>query len=247
MMRYKQTITQFAMGGQSCSCLAQVAGAWLQELQSPPMMDWIFWENQGAWVDSPDFLPPSQGWPAFDSAVSATHAAGGTLMVEPSSNVATIGAPSWSKLHNGASQQADGSRYMSQVSTLNQSGMAGVETNVQMDPTKPWHDTLTNLTSQLQQHGIDLIHLDGTPYLRGLCYATDHRHPPGGGNWWYQDYAQIYSDIRIAGRDGNTGFAKGGEFYAEPYLALTDSGQDETNTRLDPSAIGKRSSGSRPK
>jgi uncharacterized protein (TIGR03437 family) len=97
---------------------------------------------------------------------------------------------------------------------------------------------LLNLSVQLQQHAIDLIHMDGNPTAAGLCYAPNHSHLPGGGNWWFQNYAQIYRDIRTKGRAANQDFAMGGEFYAEPYLNLTDSGQDETNTGLDPSAIG---------
>lgn len=98
MMAYKQTFTEFTADHQSYASLAPVAAAWRQQLQSPPLINWISWENQGAWMDSPDFLPPSQGWAAFDSAVSATHAAGGRLMVEPTTNDATEGAPSGSLL-----------------------------------------------------------------------------------------------------------------------------------------------------
>jgi hypothetical protein len=238
MLALKYTITQFAAGGDSYADLALVAGAWQQQLQSPPLLDWWSWENQGAFVDSPDFLPPSQGWAAFDSAVSATHAAGGRLMVQPTTGSAAVGAPSWDTLQATAAQQADGSMYLSQFSSMNQSGQKVLQTSVQMDPTQPWHDALLSLTSQLQQHGVDLVHMDGNPSQVGICYATDHSHAPGGGNWWFQDYAQIYSDIRQVGRAVNPDFAMGGEFYAEPYLSLTDSGQDETNTGLDPSSIG---------
>jgi hypothetical protein len=232
MMAYKQTLTAFADDYQSYSSLAPVAGAWQQQLQSPPLMNWISWENQGAWMDSPDFLPPSQGWAAFDSAVSATHAAGGRLMVMPTTNDATVGAPSWASLQATASQQADASMYLYQTTNYNQSYQPVPITNAQMDPTQPWHDALLSLTSQLQQHAIDLIHMDGNPGQVGICYATNHSHPPGGGNWWFQDYAQIYRDVRKAGRAVNPGFAMGGEFYAEPFLSLTDSGMDSTNTGL---------------
>ena len=237
MMGWKDTFSSLGPGN-SYASLAQGAAAWKQQLGSQPVMDWIAWENQGPWVDDPDFLPPSQGWPAFDSAVSATHSAGGKLMVLPTSEVATVGASGWSTLQSTASQQADGSMYLSQISILNQNYQSGTQTNAQMDPTQPWHDALLNLTSQLQQHGIDLIHMDGSPYQHGLCYAPNHSHLPGGGNWWFQGYAQIYRDIRAAGRAVNPDFAMGGEWYAEPYLGLTDSGQDQTNTGLDPSAIG---------
>ncbi len=231
MMGWKDTFSSLGPGN-SYASLAQGAAVWKQELQSQPVMDWVAWENQGPWVDDPDFLPPSQGWPAFDAAVSATHSAGGKLMVEPTTNVAAVGGSSWSTFQASASQQADGSMYLNQITTLNQNYQSGTQTNAQMDPTQPWHDALLSLTSQLQQHGIDLIHMDGNPYQEGLCYATNHSHLPGGGNWWFQDYAQIYNDIRTAGRAVNPDFAMGGELYAEPYLALTDSGQDQTNTGL---------------
>ena len=233
MMAYKQTFTAYAASAyQSYSDLAPVAAAWQQQIQSSPLMNWIAWETPGPWVDSPDFLPPSQGWAAFDSAVSATHAAGGRLMVEPTTNDATVGAPSWGNLQATASQQADGSMYLYQTSNYNQSYQPVPITNAQMDPTQPWHDALLSLTSQLQQHGIDLIHMDGNPGQVGICYAANHSHAPGGGNWWFQDYAQIYRDVRKAGRAVNPDFAMGGEAYAEPFLSLTDSGQDQTNDGL---------------
>jgi hypothetical protein len=235
MMALKPTFTEFA--NQTYASIAPVAAAWQQELQSQPLITWIAWENQGAWVGSPDFLPPSQGWAAFDSAVSATHAAGGRLMVQPTTDFATVGAPSWGNLQATTSRQADGSMYLVQAPSFNQSYQPVLQTFAQMDPAQPWHDALLSLTSQLQQHGIDLVHMDGNPMNFGICYATDHSHAPGGGNWWFQDYAQIYRDVRYAGRLLNPDFAMGGEFYAEPYLGLTDSGQDETNTGLDPSAI----------
>ncbi|HLK47565.1 MAG TPA: DUF6259 domain-containing protein [Bryobacteraceae bacterium] len=236
MMGWKDTFTTGGPGNAYVS-VSQAAAAWQKQLQATPIIDWVAWENLGPWFNIPDFLPPSQGWPAFDSAVSATHAAGGRLMVEPSTSYATVGAPSWGNLQATASRQADGSMYLQQLSVFNQSIQPVIQTDAEMDPTQPWHDALLSFTSQLQQHGMDVIHMDGNP--RALpCYATNHSHPPGGGNWWFQDYAQIYRDIRAAGRALNPDFAMGGEFYAEPYLGLTDSGQDETNTGLDPSAIG---------
>jgi hypothetical protein len=238
MMAWMLTVTQFAADGQSYADLAKVAAAWQQDLQSQTIMDWTEWENQGAWLDIPNFLPPSQGWPAFESTVSATHAAGSTLMVEPSTSYATVGAPGWSALQSAASLQVDGTMYLTPLSTLNQSGENEAETVAQMDPTQAWHDAILSFTTPLQQNGIDLIHMDGNPYQRGLCYAPNHSHPPGGGNWWFEDLAQIYSDVRSTGRAANPNFAMGGEFYAEPYIGLTDSGQDETNTGLDPSAVG---------
>jgi len=233
----KYTITQYP-ATQSYASVPQTAAAWQQELQSSPLIDWWYWENQGAFVDSPDFLPPSQGFVAFDSVVSATHALPARLMVEPTTNVAAVGSASWSTLQSTASQQADASMYVNQVSLLNQMGQNETQSIAQMDPTQPWHDSLVSLATQLAQNGVDLIHLDGNPSQQGLCYAPAHSHPPGGGNWWYQDYAQIFSDIRTGGRAVNPNLAMGGEFYAEPYIGLTDSGNDETNTGLDPSSIG---------
>ena len=239
-MSWKDTIVGWGPGN-SYASLSQAAAVWRQKLQSQPTFAWIGWENQGPWLNSPDFLPPSQGWLAFDATVSATHAAGGRLAAVPSTNYATVGAPSWNTLQPTASQQPDGSMYLTQISVPNQTGNSVNETIAQMDPTGPWHDSLLGVTSQLAQHGIDFIQMDGNPYLRGVCYASNHNHPPGGGNWWFQNYAQIYADVRAAGRAANPDFAMGGEFYAETYLNLTDSGWDETNTGLDPSAIGDAS------
>src|SRR5581483_4350546 len=106
LMAWKDGFTIFSgPGGNAWPTMAQAASAWQQVVQSPPVIDWIAWEKQGPWRDIPDFLPPSQGWAAFDSAVAATHAAGGKLMVEPSTGYATVGAPSWSTLQAAASQK----------------------------------------------------------------------------------------------------------------------------------------------
>ncbi|MGD0578883.1 MAG: DUF6259 domain-containing protein, partial [Bryobacteraceae bacterium] len=234
MMAWKTTFTAFADDYQSYASIAPVAQAWYEELQSQPLMSWIAWEQGGPWVGSPDFFPPSQGWAQFDSAVSATHAAGGRLMVMPTTNLASVAAPSWTALQATATKQADGSKYLIEIASFDQSYQAFTQTVAQMDPTQPWHDAVVGLTSQLQQHGIDLIHMDGNPF-QSVCYATNHAHTPGGGNWWFQDYAQIYRDVRQAGRAVNPDFAMGGEFYAETFIGLTDSGQDEVNTGLDQS------------
>jgi hypothetical protein len=115
------------------SSLPQAAAVWQQTLQSAPVMDWIGWEKQGPWFNIPDFLPPSQGWPAFDSAASAAHAAGGRLMVEPSTTYATIGAPSWATLQGSATLHADGTMYLTHYDQVDQTGQRVPQTEALMD------------------------------------------------------------------------------------------------------------------
>lgn len=218
--------------------LASIAAQWESHLQSDPVLVWTGWENQGQWIDSPDFLPPSEGWTAFDSAVAETHAVGGRFMVQPTTSNVTMGGPSWAALQLNASRQRDGSTYDYRYDALHADGQFRPQTFVQMDPTTAWHDAVLDFTSQLARHGMDVIHMDGNPSQGGLCYSKSHTHVPGGGNWWFRSYAQLYTDVRQAGRKANPNFAMGGEGQAETYIPLTDSGQDPTSTGLDPSAIG---------
>src|SRR4029453_16514405 len=56
--------------------LATFASQWKAHAQAAPLVEWTFWEKEGAWVESPDFLPPVEGWPSFDLAVGATDQVG---------------------------------------------------------------------------------------------------------------------------------------------------------------------------
>ena len=187
------------------------------------------------------YLPRRIG-PAFDSAVSA-HAAGGCQWVGAFDRLCSTlrsqvikSDPSTPQLLPRTSRRVR--CYLYRFSGESEPPNRA-RTDAPMDRAQPWHRcapraglATAEARHRSRSHGrqpIDCPMLCDQP-LRML---------PVGETGGAQDYARIYSDIRAAGRAVNPDFAMGGEFYAEPFLGLTDSGQDETNTGLDPSGSGR--------
>ena len=90
-------------------------------------------------------------------------------------------------------------------------------------PASPiWHDVIMELADRIQDElGTNGLYIDqiaaAAPYP---CYATNHGHPVGGGEFWYHAYRDMMNDLRKDHlRPGNIVFS---EENAECYIPSFD-------------------------
>lgn len=90
-------------------------------------------------------------------------------------------------------------------------------------PSSPiWHDVIMELADRIQDElGTDGLYIDqiaaAAPYP---CYAPNHSHPAGGGEFWYHSYRDMMQDLRRDHlRPGNVVFS---EENAECYIPCFD-------------------------
>lgn len=90
-------------------------------------------------------------------------------------------------------------------------------------PSSPiWHDVIMELADRIQDElGTDGVYIDqiaaAAPYP---CYAANHDHPAGGGEFWYHSYRDMMADLRRDHlRPGNVVFS---EENAECYIPSFD-------------------------
>lgn len=90
-------------------------------------------------------------------------------------------------------------------------------------PASPiWHDVIMELADRIQDElGTNGLYIDqiaaAAPYP---CYATNHGHPVGGGEFWYHAYRDMMKDLRQNHlRPGNVVFS---EENAECYIPSFD-------------------------
>lgn len=204
---------------------------------SSPLLFWRGWEHEGWYVGGPlDMFPPSEGWSNFDAAVQNTHLNGGRIFVIEDSSQFTINATGWNTAKDHAAEDQFGNFYTYTAYPLDNSGKAVKEVFAAIDPDSYWKSTLGNMAVALAQHGVDMLHLDGSP-ITFLDFSNDHSNPIGGGNWWMNGYKDVFSTARTEARQVNPDFAFGSEWCAEVYIPYIDACNDETSTGLNPMNI----------
>ena len=86
-----------------------------------------------------------------------------------------------------------------------------------------WQAQVVGDYTQLAQHGIDFIQLDGFPKATPACFNPAHGHPlGGGGNWQYQAWRKLVSDVRSSIRAANQDAGLSSEGGNELYLPWID-------------------------
>src|SRR5262249_32184018 len=144
-----------------------------QQLLGAPLLGLIFgWEKYGSWYYG-DYFPPQEGWNAFDAGIQAGKQNGNRWWVFPSPNFLVTATDLWKSgnLQSSAILDAKGNFIMQEIEPG--------RVRVHMDPSAPaWQAQVIGDYTQLAQHGIDLIQLDGFPVTATPgCFNTAHGHP----------------------------------------------------------------------
>lgn len=176
---------------------------------------WYFWHNHAYDSHYPDYFPAK---PEFAPIVQEVRKRNCQVMPYINGRLWDPGADSYKarKGYEASCRRPDGALYTEIYPT-------SIVPNTVTCPASPiWHDMLIELADSIQDRiGTDGIYIDqiaaAAPYP---CYAKNHPHPAGGGEFWYEKYKGIIDDMRRDHlRPGNIIFS---EENAECYIPVFD-------------------------
>jgi hypothetical protein len=186
-----------------------------------PMLGLLWgWEKKGAWYYG-DYFPPYEGWASFDRLIDEVHTTGDRLwlfvsptLMETSTKLWTSGAPLAAAMRN-----RDGSVLLAPPwEAQRQYAFLCIAHTW-------WRQQVVDTVKVLARHGVDLIQLDGFPWIDPPDdYASHHGHPPGrGGKWWTEAHRSALAEIVGAARAEKSDVALSGEGGSELFLAFWTS------------------------
>ena len=176
---------------------------------------WYFWHNHAYDSHYPDYFPAK---PEFAGIVKQVRDRNCQVMPYINGRLWDPGADSYKarKGYEASCRRPDGALYTEIYPT-------SIVPNTVTCPSSPiWHDMLIELADSIQERiGTDGLYIDqiaaAAPYP---CYAENHSHPKGGGEFWYEDYKGIIDDMRASHlKPGNIIFS---EENAECYIPVFD-------------------------
>ena len=96
-----------------------------------------------------------------------------------------------------------------------------VPNTVTCPSTKIWQDIIYDLSQRIQNElGTNGLYIDQVGAARGVpCYAKNHPHPAGGGEFWHSSYRTLIGKVREGLKPGNVIMT---EENSECYLDLFD-------------------------
>ncbi len=176
---------------------------------------WYFWHNHAYDSHYPDYFPAK---PEFRGIVQKIRERNCQVMPYINGRLWDPAADSYTAREGwkASCRRPDGALYTEIYPT-------SIVPNTVTCPASPiWHDMLIELADSIQERlGTDGLYIDqiaaAAPYP---CYADNHPHAKGGGEFWYEKYKGIIDDMRADHlRPGNIIFS---EENAECYIPVFD-------------------------
>jgi len=158
---------------------------------------WYFWHNNEFDVDYPDFFPAK---PAFAPMVQRMQKLGTHVIPYINGRLWDPAAQSY-KEQNGAlssCRKPDGTLYTELSSSK-------VANTVTCPSSETWQNIVVGAVDRLQtETDIDGVYIDQICAGRGVpCFAKNHKHPLGGGEFWQTSYRELVNKAREKMRPGN--------------------------------------------
>lgn len=176
---------------------------------------WYFWHNHAYDSHYPDYFPAK---PEFAGIIRDVRARNCQVMPYINGRLWDPAADSYSAANgrDASCRRPDGNLYTEIYPT-------SIVPNTVTCPASPiWHDIILTLADRMQDElGTNGLYIDqiaaAAPYP---CYADNHGHPKGGGEFWYRSYRDMMADLRADHlRPGNIVFS---EENAECYIPSFD-------------------------
>lgn len=218
------------------SIVPEISQDTAQYMGFPVAMNWIGWEDEAWYINYPEVFPPKEGWSSFENTINEVHGLGNYILLLPDTTSFSSRLASW----ENAQQYAVVDDFGSLAAPFPFEMCEMITELVKMCPaTDFWRDELSELLLMLAAANVDIIQLDGFPIFGPQpCTNESHDHAPGGGNWWYIAYEDIFSSIKSEARQSNPNFVFSSEGMAEPYISLIDSFSDPFITGWSPATSG---------
>lgn len=176
---------------------------------------WYFWHNYPYDSHYPDYFPANE---KFAPIIKQVRERNCQVMPYINGRLWDPAADSYAARNgkDASCRRPDGNLYTEIYPT-------SIVPNTVTCPSSPiWHDVIMELADRIQDElGTDGVYIDqiaaAAPYP---CYAANHDHPAGGGEFWYHSYRDMMKDLRRDHlRPGNVVFS---EENAECYIPSFD-------------------------
>ncbi len=188
---------------------------------------WHWWHN-GPYDDAfPEYLPPREGRDSFVKAVAEAKAKG--INMTPYMNSIQWGESrkSWKELNieQYVARKADGSTHSQAYNKFTGNAITPMCMSQEF-----WHEKYSDLCDTVvNDYGCTGVYMDQA-CLSFRCYAENHGHTVGGGNYWVKNYHRLVERIREKTADANpilAGEGTGEEWlaYLDAFLTLESSGE----------------------
>jgi hypothetical protein len=185
----------------------------------PVSVFWHWWHGCAYDDNFPEYFPPREGAEAFRNAVA--KAEGSDIR-----SVLYMNSIQW-----GNSSAGFGSEEVRRNTVKDRSGQphshvynlfTGTALTMMCVGTDFWRNTYAALCDTAASgYSVSGIYMDQACLSR-LCYDPDHGHTPGGGNYWFENYAGLTRQIRSA-TSGPEGPVLAGEGTGENWLPFLDA------------------------
>lgn len=177
-------------------------------------LHWYYWHNHPHYVKYPEYFPEKSG---FREMIAETQKLGGFVTPYINGRLWDPATESYLTM-NGAEascRKPDGTLYTEVYSSK-------VLNTVTCPASDIWQNILTDLNrTLLNDLSVDGVYMDQIGCASSEpCYASNHGHSPGGGNWWPEAYRSLLESMR-AGMYGPDN-AMTTEENAECYMDLFD-------------------------
>jgi len=188
---------------------------------------WHWWHN-GPYDDAfPEYLPPREGRESFVKAVAKAKSKG--INMTPYMNSIQWGESrkSWKELNieQYVARKADGSTHSQAYNKFTGNAITPMCMSQEF-----WHEKYSDLCDTVvNDYGCTGVYMDQA-CLSFRCYAENHGHTVGGGNYWVKNYHRFVERIREKTADANpilAGEGSGEEWlaYLDAFLTLESSGE----------------------
>lgn len=201
------------------AALAENAQALRDAIGGPVSALWYWWHGAAYDDGFPDYLPPREGWPAFEATLGALHAQGTPVSVYVNGRLCGERSAAYARPEiRAARAQPFGAPPPVEVyNRFTDAPMA-----VMCPADAGWRSVLSDTVLSLFDHGVDGVYIDQIGLSAPpLCHSAGHGHAPGSPAAGVAGYRALIEAIRArAGRGRRALFT---ESCAEVYLDLFDA------------------------
>jgi hypothetical protein len=180
----------------------------------PTAVHWYNWHEIPFDDRYPEYFPAKEG---FKEAVRTVQDAGVRVMPYINARLWDPASSSWREegAESWCAKQENGDPYIEVYGSK-------VPLAVMCPYTTFWHEKVRRVVARLfDEFSVDAVYLDQICAAGPkLCFATNHGHPPGGGDLWTAGYRRLLQQIRS---DLEPGQLLTTEEFSDPFADLLDA------------------------
>jgi len=189
------------------------------ELGTPNLGELWGWEKYGIWAGYGDYFPPYEGWEAFDEMISELHRTDSRLRVFIGHDAMHLYTDVWEN-----ENPEEYCVHTKEGEPLIENTPIGLLARMCIS-TEYWQNKLESFVLTLAHHQVDMVQLDGLPYVPPApCYSPEHGHALGfTDNWYSEAWLETLQRIRAEAKTIYSDITLATEGIAEIFIPYIDS------------------------